>query len=63
MSSTGCFPKDTPRWWLPPRGPQKTLEQLERELDEKLEAGLISRQEAEYEYQDFRHRDETWQEL
>lgn len=62
MNNSGYFPKDVPRWWLPPRGPQKTLDQLERELEEKLSKGLITKQEAEMEYQDFRHRDETWNE-
>ena len=62
MSSSGCFLKNTPRWWLPPRGPQKSLEQLEQELDDKLAKGLITSDEAEMEYQDFRHRDEVWQE-
>ena len=63
MSSTGCFPKDVPRWWLPPRGPQKTLDQLEQELEKKLADGLITALEAEMEYQDLRHSDETWQEF
>lgn len=39
-----------------------TLEEFEAKLDEKVAAGIISEEDAEWEYQDFLHRDEVWQE-
>ena len=40
----------------------KTKEQLEAELDEKIQKGDITIEEAEMEYQDYMHRDEGWRE-
>lgn len=37
-----------------------TREKLEAKLDRKLEAGEITADEAEMEWQDFMHRDEVW---
>lgn len=39
-----------------------TKEELEEKLDYQVATGLISKEEAEMEWQDFMHRDEVWQE-
>ena len=39
-----------------------TKTELEEKLNRKLEAGEITADEAELEWQDFTHRDEVWQE-
>lgn len=39
-----------------------TKQELEKALDAKVQAGEMSADEAELEYQDFMHRDEVWQE-
>ena len=39
-----------------------TKEELEAQLDAKLEAGEITAEEAEMEYQDWMHRNEVWSE-
>lgn len=37
-----------------------TLEELEKELDEKVASGEMTTWEADMEYMDFLHRDEVW---
>lgn len=39
-----------------------TKEELEEKLQAKLDAGEITPEEAEAEWQDWMHRDEVWQE-
>ena len=39
-----------------------TKEELEARLQEQLDAGAITEEEAEMEWQDYTHRDEVWQE-
>lgn len=39
-----------------------TKAELEKRLDERLRNGEITEDEAEMEWQDFTHRDETWRE-
>lgn len=40
-----------------------TREELEAKLERQLEAGEITADEAEMEWQDFMHRDEVWNEF
>jgi len=39
-----------------------TTAELEKKLSRQLEAGEITAEEAEMEWQDWMHRDEVWQE-